>query len=93
MPVEGGGAKSSSTSSGSSPWANAWCQVPGPKWSRSPRSTRYTSPVSGFAATIVPESTWSTSSAPKTVRYSCECLNEPPRGRENTSAWIRSVDA
>jgi len=91
--VVGGGAKNSSTSSASPQCAKAWCQVPGPNVSCSPRSTLCTSPVSGLAATIVPESTCSTSSAPKTVRYSGECRNDPPRGRQKMSAWIRSVDA
>ena len=88
VPVAGGGAKNSSTRSGSSPYAKPWCQVSRRKKTLSPGSARTTSPVSGFARTRVPWSTWSSSSAANTVRKLSECRNAPPGGRAKTMAWI-----
>ncbi len=90
--MAGGGAKSSSTRNGPAPCANAWCQVSRRKKTLSPVSIRCTSPVSGFAIAIVPSSTYSSSSAAKTVRWFGEWRNAPCGGRPNTSAWIRSLD-
>ena len=93
VPAAGGGAKISSTRSGSPPCANAWCQVFGPNVTLCPAATRCTSPVSGSAITIVPDSTCSSSSAPKTVRNSGECVKRPPTARPKTRQWTSSVEA
>jgi len=83
-PVDGGGAKNSSTRSCSVPKLTAWCHVSRRKNTASPRSTRRTSPCSGSAITIVPESTYRSSSAANTVRNPSEWVNLAPGGSAKT---------
>ena len=88
VPVAGGGAKNSSTRSGSSPYENPWCHVSRRKKTLSPGSARTISPVSGFASTSVPWRTCRSSSAPKIVRKLSEWVNLPPGGMPKTIVWI-----